>query len=247
MRLRSLQNLSEEKTMSDKSGYLNRLWQEMIVRGLGSLLTLVVLLIFGLVGTLCVTLAVRVVWSWWDVSHITVESFNSVMRALPWWPMVALAILAVVALRHREALEYLIRNLRLKHGETELSSSNQMALDLGTPTPRITPSTGGEIVDVAPHDTESMRAEISLLRNKLIYYQLNQDSKTLLRRLSRQPDDFLSSRELNNRAMGSNELTSEIRALQTAGLIVRESPSARSYKITEFGQQVMAIEETEQD
>jgi hypothetical protein len=233
--------------MSGETGYWKRLWQEVIVRGLGSLLTLAVLLLLGLVGTFVVTLAVRIVWSWWDVSHITVESFNSVMRALPWWPIVALAILAVIALRHREALEYLIRNLRLKHGETELSSRTQMAIDTGATTPSITPSTGGGFEDATTNETESTRAEIALLRNKLIYYQLNQDSKTLLRRLNRQPDDYLSSRELNNRAMGSNELTSEIRALQTAGLIVRESPSARSYKITEFGQQVMALEETEQD
>ncbi len=210
-----------------------------------------------LVGSLTVlyilTLAVRLVWLWWGVSHISVESFNTVMKVIPWWPLVACLILYVLATRHRGSIDYLIRNLRLKHGDTEFGSNTQMAIDTGSTNSAQNLQAGNEAQENGGKAlSPEQRVEELVLVNeeltiKLMYYQLNQQSRMLLKRLSREPERFVSSKELNGRVLGSNEVTSEIRALQTAGLIVREGLNARSYKITEKGQKVIATAETDLD
>lgn len=259
VRLWSLPNLAEEEALSGEGGFWRRWWEDVVLRCLSWLVILAPALLIGLIAVFATTLATRIVWKWWGVSHISVDSFNAVMKALPWWPLVAVAFLAVIGLRHRDALDFLIRNLRLKHGDTEVGAGPQKAIDTGTPPLQSSPETPVEpaqpvqAMQPQEQDTakdrriEELEAENQELRLKMIYYQLNPESKALLRQLSRRPGEFLSSKELNSRAMPSSELASEIRALQAAGLIKRESATARSYMVTDLGQQVMSVEETEQD
>ena len=170
------------------------------------------------------------------------------VKAGPSWPLVFIFFVFLISIRHRDALDFWLRNMRWKHGETTVDSVPQPAIAVEEPESK-TEIPENELNQSDTPEERAVQIEIYNLKNRImwlanqvIYYQLTPSSKELLRRLVKGGQDGLSSKQLNAGLMQSQDLTNELKALTLAQLIERIAEDGRTYRITDKGQQVMSFD-----
>lgn len=73
-------------------------------------------------------------WLWiLNLPSVNEKEFHSLLEKLLSWPTIVLLIVSLVIFRHREALDYMLRNFRLKVGDSEYGPPQKTIESLSQP------------------------------------------------------------------------------------------------------------------
>ncbi len=169
-------------------------------------------------------------------------------KASTTWPVVLLIILMTIIYRHREAIDFLIRNLRYKYKEHELGAGQ-------SPTP---PETLAQVAAKAKDLTEEeknllgkfapgLSVEEQLKEISFTNRGLDRDQKRIIASLIERGDKFISSKTINKGRLRSSVLSAYLTNLTEAGLLTASPEARRSYRLTDKGNAIAAYFNFDED